>query len=212
MAWTAPRTWVTGEIETASIMNTHVKDNFLALSQHTHTGAAGDGDDVLTGLDTLTFDDQAGSPSTAGRLQRNGTHLEWYNGTSVVVVTDTLTEDVTNSDKGTAGAVTWSANVGRTLAVAATLSTSVSSTMTKAGRIAGFAAMQTDNLNAHTLALIIDGVTIETVAIGGSVRGLVAKGSRAVSSGSRTTTGTATGVTAETILLGPMVAHVGLIA
>lgn len=27
MAWTAPRTWTTGEVVTASIMNTHVRDN-----------------------------------------------------------------------------------------------------------------------------------------------------------------------------------------
>ncbi len=31
MAWTAPRTWVTGETVTAAIMNTHVKDNLTAL-------------------------------------------------------------------------------------------------------------------------------------------------------------------------------------
>ena len=29
MAWTAPRTWVTGEIVTSSNMNTHVRDNLL---------------------------------------------------------------------------------------------------------------------------------------------------------------------------------------
>ena len=29
MAWTAPRTWVTTEVVTASNMNTHVRDNFL---------------------------------------------------------------------------------------------------------------------------------------------------------------------------------------
>lgn len=28
MAWTSPRTWTTAEIVTASIMNTHVRDNF----------------------------------------------------------------------------------------------------------------------------------------------------------------------------------------
>lgn len=30
-AWTAPRTWVTSEVVTSSIMNTHVRDNLLAL-------------------------------------------------------------------------------------------------------------------------------------------------------------------------------------
>ena len=31
MAWTAPRTWVAAEVVTAAIMNTHVRDNLLAL-------------------------------------------------------------------------------------------------------------------------------------------------------------------------------------
>ncbi len=31
MAWSVPRTWVTGELVTGSIMNTHVRDNFNAL-------------------------------------------------------------------------------------------------------------------------------------------------------------------------------------
>ena len=32
MAWTAPRTFVTAEIETAAIFNTHLRDNLLALN------------------------------------------------------------------------------------------------------------------------------------------------------------------------------------
>jgi hypothetical protein len=31
MAWTSPRTWVAGEEVTASLLNTHVRDNFNAL-------------------------------------------------------------------------------------------------------------------------------------------------------------------------------------
>jgi len=31
MAWTAPRTWTVGEVVTAAIMNTHVRDNQLAI-------------------------------------------------------------------------------------------------------------------------------------------------------------------------------------
>lgn len=31
MAWTTPRTWTTGEIVTAAMMNTHVRDNLNAL-------------------------------------------------------------------------------------------------------------------------------------------------------------------------------------
>lgn len=31
MAWTDPRTWVSGEVVTAALMNAHVRDNFKAL-------------------------------------------------------------------------------------------------------------------------------------------------------------------------------------
>ena len=77
MAWTAPKTWVVGEMVTAALLNTHIKANQLALSTHAHGGAAGDGSSNLTGLDTLTYDDQSGNPGTAGRLQRNGIDLIW---------------------------------------------------------------------------------------------------------------------------------------
>ncbi len=39
MAWTAPRTWVTGETVTAALMNAHIKDNFLETSAATVTTA-----------------------------------------------------------------------------------------------------------------------------------------------------------------------------
>lgn len=39
MAWTTPRTWVTGEIVTAALMNTHVRDNLLETSAATATTA-----------------------------------------------------------------------------------------------------------------------------------------------------------------------------
>lgn len=32
-AWTSPRTWATGELVTASLMNTHVRDNLNALKE-----------------------------------------------------------------------------------------------------------------------------------------------------------------------------------
>src|SRR5918996_3875392 len=31
MVWTAPRTWVTGELVTATLLNTHLKDNLNAI-------------------------------------------------------------------------------------------------------------------------------------------------------------------------------------
>ncbi|MGH2663694.1 MAG: hypothetical protein ACRDH8_13010 [Actinomycetota bacterium] len=45
MAWTAPRTWVTSEVVTASVMNTHVRDNETFLRGghgcRAYRGAAG---------------------------------------------------------------------------------------------------------------------------------------------------------------------------
>ncbi len=39
MAWTTPRTWVTGETVTAALMNTHIRDNFRETSPFTVTTA-----------------------------------------------------------------------------------------------------------------------------------------------------------------------------
>lgn len=39
MAWTAPRTWVTGETVTAALMNAHIRDNLLETSAATVTTA-----------------------------------------------------------------------------------------------------------------------------------------------------------------------------
>lgn len=36
MAWTTPRTWTDGELVTAAIMNTHVRDNLNAIGNHFH--------------------------------------------------------------------------------------------------------------------------------------------------------------------------------
>ena len=39
MAWTTPRTWVTGETVTAALLNTHVRDQFRETSPFTVTTA-----------------------------------------------------------------------------------------------------------------------------------------------------------------------------
>lgn len=63
MAWTTPRTWTPGEIVTASIMNTHVRDNLddldnrmdtaVQLVQETETGLDGNGSLVLATTTTV---------------------------------------------------------------------------------------------------------------------------------------------------------------
>lgn len=49
MAWTASRTWVAGEIVTASIMNTHIRDNQLYLKSETDLFDTHDGESAYAG-------------------------------------------------------------------------------------------------------------------------------------------------------------------
>ena len=92
MAWTTPRTWADDEIVTTAYMNAQIRDNFNALTAHTHGGSAGDGSSTLasgvsfSGLATSTFADQSGNPSVTGRLQRNGNNLVYYNGSAVITI------------------------------------------------------------------------------------------------------------------------------
>ena len=53
MAWTQPRTWVAGELVTAAIMNTHVRDQLLAIAGGTAT------------LDHVTLDGKTTAPAVA---------------------------------------------------------------------------------------------------------------------------------------------------
>lgn len=53
MGWTSPRTWVTSEVVTASVMNTHVRDNLNALNGFVRKTA----DESVTSSTTLQNDD-----------------------------------------------------------------------------------------------------------------------------------------------------------
>jgi len=64
MAWTNPRSYVTGDLIDDDVLNTHLKDNLNALSTHDHGGAAGDGAAALADLNTTTFSDQDPVPGT----------------------------------------------------------------------------------------------------------------------------------------------------
>lgn len=84
MAWTAPRTWVTGETVTAALMNAHVRDNFLETSAATVT-TAGD----------IAFADAANSMGSRVAIGADNTHLI-SNGSApvwreVTIATDALT-------------------------------------------------------------------------------------------------------------------------
>lgn len=88
MAWYTPKSW-TSTMVSAAMLNSNIRDNLLVLSTHAHSGEAGMGSRTLSGpsiaaLTTPVLADQSGPPGTAGRLQRNGNNLEWYNGSAVV--------------------------------------------------------------------------------------------------------------------------------
>ena len=75
MTWTTPNTYATNDVITASLFNTDLRDNLLHLSTHDHDGSAGGGNDELSGLDTIAFDD-IGTPAS-NKLGRNGSDLYW---------------------------------------------------------------------------------------------------------------------------------------
>ena len=75
MGWTTPNTYATNDIITASLFNTDLRDNLNNLSTHAHGGAAGAGNDEITGVDYIGFDN-IGTPSS-NRLGRNGSDLYW---------------------------------------------------------------------------------------------------------------------------------------
>ena len=83
MAWTTPRTYTANEIISDSILNTDVRDNLAFLGTHGHSSAAGDGSQALGPLTRADFADQGTAPASTGRVQRNATLLQYYDGTVV---------------------------------------------------------------------------------------------------------------------------------
>jgi hypothetical protein len=91
MAWTAPRTWVTGETVTAALMNAHIRDNFLETSAATVT-TAGD----------LVYADAANSMGTRLAIGAATTHLVSTGSVPVwrAIATDTDTGSGSTSSTG----------------------------------------------------------------------------------------------------------------
>ena len=55
MAWTAPRTWTTGELVTAALLNTHVRDNLNVLNPTALTLTVDGGGAAITTGSKLHF-------------------------------------------------------------------------------------------------------------------------------------------------------------
>ena len=62
MSWTNPRTYQTGDLINADMLNEQLRDNLNELSTHVHDGSAGEGNDELSGVDSITFDDVSSTP------------------------------------------------------------------------------------------------------------------------------------------------------
>ena len=83
MAWTAPKTW-DETVVTVDNFNTHVRDNMLAMSTHTHTGALGDGSNLFdigqtfTGQTDMALASNAAELSTTGELRRVVNNLRYF--------------------------------------------------------------------------------------------------------------------------------------
>ena len=103
MAWTAPRTWVTAEIVTASIMNTHVRDNLLQTGPAKATTTSGlivsNGANILAER-IPDGDVETGSVNTAS--------------TSYVYLAPS--PQVANATTGTKAIVLWSAGISNSTA------------------------------------------------------------------------------------------------
>ena len=216
MAWTAPRTWVTGEVVTAAVMNTHVRDNLNTLSAHDHDDAAGGGAANLGTLNIVGFADQAASPGTAGHMQRNGGGLEYMAGATVVSLGDSAPEAV--AEMRTLGSASLSAAAGdHTHGVTLLTATGddfasasgtfldwnqitdgnsefdiVTITLTDAGLLIGAAqwaaGVAPSGGNPWTLQITIDGVLTVDQDYESAVNGQES-GSRDVASGARTVKG-----------------------
>ena len=80
MAWTAPRTFQTGDLIDDDMLNAQLKGNFDVLSSHAHSGAAGNGASDLAGLDSATLASDS-APSTPS----SGTIILWVDSETLKV-------------------------------------------------------------------------------------------------------------------------------
>lgn len=69
MAWTAPRTWVALEVVTAALLNTHLRDNLLALQDRVQV-VRKSADETVTSSTALQNDDELLFAAVAGSSYR----------------------------------------------------------------------------------------------------------------------------------------------
>ena len=85
MAWSAPRTWVTAEVVTASHMNTEVRDNFLETAPAVAT--VGSRLIVTDGANSITERQVVDDFETAAETTMSGTYTDLATAGPAVTVT-----------------------------------------------------------------------------------------------------------------------------
>ncbi len=129
MAWTAPRTWVAGEIVTAAIMNTYVRDDFRYLKGINDVPLIEsgiiidntDGDEMLK-LPLLSTAECAATLASEGKIAADEqTHrIKMNDGTAVRSVVTTADVDDTPADAATTDPISsnWAYDLLNTLTTA----------------------------------------------------------------------------------------------
>ncbi len=108
MAWTTPRTWVTDEVPTAAILNTHIRDNFNTLGPvisgyidsggNISYGTGFSASRTATGRYTITFSvTYAASPIVIATVVTSGS------GTEILTINTPTAADVQVNINTTAG-------------------------------------------------------------------------------------------------------------
>ncbi len=206
MAWTTPRTWVTGEVVTASLLNLHLRDQLLALDQHAHGGAGGAGNDIIGNLTRATFTD-GGDPSAPGAgltafYTKSGApfYIAGAGGSAIGIALDSHSHSLSEADTGegvSAGTNSENPTVFASVSSSGGTLTATDSTVSLSEKtlIAAFGSMIFGGAtgDGFDVDLTINSVSVDSIEdlTSGSTK-LVLKGSREESSGVIPVTITAT--------------------
>ena len=149
MAWTAPRTWVTGELVTATILNTYVRDNQDALEEGRLSLASQAAGDVFYASSANAM---ARLAKDEGKFLKSGASaVSWDTvATTVTVLTKTSDYTCTTGDCGSNAAILTTSSGGN---VTITLYAASGNT----GKIVQVKKMVAAN------SVIIDGNSAETI-------------------------------------------------
>lgn len=110
MAWTAPRTWVTGETVTAALMNAHIRDNFL----ETATATALAQGDIIFADAANSMGSRVGISDSGRFLVSTGTAPVWR---EVTTDGDTGTNTTTSTTYVDLATVGFATNIETTVTV-----------------------------------------------------------------------------------------------